>query len=87
MNDFLEEKMEEMRVYDKVSVQWCPLIFSPVISPSVINQSSLVDKIPREGAYNMTMSSFWRICLKVDKENSEKASSYMCCFSNDFSSK
>ena len=87
MNDFLEEKMEEMRVYDKVSVQWCPLIFSPVISPSVINQSSLVDKIPREGTYNMTMSSFWRICLKVDKENSEKASSYICCFSNDFSSK
>lgn len=79
--------MKEMRLGDKVSEQWCPLIFSPVISLSVISQSSLVDKIPREGTYNVTMSSFWRIFLKVDKENSEKASSYMCCFSNDFSSK
>ena len=55
--------------------------------PPVISQSSLVDKIPMEGTYNMTMSSFWRTCLKVDKENSEKVSSYMCYFSNDFSSK
>ena len=31
---------------------WCPLVFSPVIiSPPVTNQSSLVDKIPREGIY------------------------------------
>lgn len=55
--------MEEMRLCDKVSVQWCPLIISPVISLSVMSQSSLVDKIPREGTYNVTMSSFWRICL------------------------
>ena len=29
-------------------------------------------------------SSFWRICLQVDKGSSEKASHYICCFSNAF---
>lgn len=66
---------------DKVWV-WCRLPVSAVSSVSLCWWW-----ISLEGKGFMTRSVLWRICLYVDKQSLEKASSSVCCFACSFSSK